>query len=260
MKLDGYLGASIDSVVFDSSVVNVYLYTGNQYNINKLTIYDETGLHILYQYIQPHLFKAKKHPNFITDIYEEFITKYENRGYPFSSIIPDTVNIESNSISISSRIWKGDQYVFNRVIIKGTTGISDKYIGQYLSIKMNDPYNEEKVKQIQDKINGLNFMTLIKKPDIEFREGKVDVYIYMKEKKSNLFSGILGLIPKSVDNESFHLTGDIKILLLNNINLGEQLALNWIGGIQNNQKLDLRLKIPYLFNSPIGVETFFFLE
>jgi hypothetical protein len=75
-----------------------------------------------------------------------------------------------------------------------------------------------------------------------------------------LFSGILGLIPKSVDNETFHLTGDIKILLLNNINQGEQLALNWIGGIQNNQKLDLRLKIPYLFNSPIGVETFFFLE
>lgn len=250
----GYQAASIDSTVIDSNEVNAYCFIGECYSVKSLIVYKEDTVDVLYSYTYRNLISGKRIIEDLNNSYEDLILKYENTGYPFAYIKPFKIEFEDSLINVSGILVKGDEYKVNDLIIKGTDRISESFIKGYLSIKKNSVYNEEKISQLNQKLQLLNFISTLKAPEIEFYDHKVDIYLYLGEKKSNLFSGILGIIPQSGVDLKMKFAGEVNINLVNVIKQGENLILNWNALSDKSQKLNASFSLPYMINTALGSE------
>ncbi len=256
----GYPAASFDSIIYDSLNVFAYFFAGKKYSTDTLIIFDDrnclifkSGSNIRYSVKQFTVESALK-------TFDDIIKENENNGYPFACIKPIEVKIKDSSIKISAVLERGNKFKINKLIIKGLERISLNFISTYLSINENDDYNEQKIAQIGKKLNDLNFIHQIKTPEIEFYDNKVDIYLYLEEKKANLFSGIIGIVPESETSQKIKLTGELNINLTNSLKQGENLVLNWNALSNRSQKLDMHFKFPYIFKTRFGTEIGFMLQ
>lgn len=256
----GYQTASIDSTKIDSNKVDAYCYLGNYYAVKSFIVYQEDTVEVLYSNTYRNLNSGRRIIDDLNNSYEDLIVKYENTGYPFAYIKPLRIEFEDSLINVSGILVKGDEFKVNDLIIKGTDKISGSFIKGYLSIKKNRVYNEETISQINQKLQLLNFITTLKAPEIEFYDHKVDVYLYLGEKKSSLFSGLLGIVPQSENDRKLKFAGEVKVDLVNVIKQGENLILNWNALSDKGQKLDASFSLPYMINTALGSEIGFKLE
>lgn len=243
----GYISASFDSVIFNNKEVKAFLYTGKKYT---------------FQITESKDIKTKTYNNYkFIEEYENIIKYYENNGYPFACIKPKNVKYaKNNKINIEIEIEKNKLTRINKLIIKGEPKISETFIKRYLSVFENDFYNESIISAISSKLENLNFVSQIRKPEIEFFGSKADVYIYLKEKKANNFNGIIGFIPDKNNENKLSFTGNINLLLINNLKKGEEISLNWNKTNKHSQKLNIATNMPYIFKSPFGTSLAFNLD
>ena len=249
----GFISASFDSVVFDSCKINAYLFIGKKYIVNKIVI---EGADLPGRKKNEISSKSFKKGIFNTDVllkmYDKIISEYENSGYPFAEIIPYDINLNDSTVSLKIKINIGNLIKINKIIIKGNSKISEKYMVRYLSLFKDDYYDERVISRINSKINELSFVSQIRLPEIDFYQDKADVYLYLNKKKANLFNGIIGFIPDKNNDYKLSFTGDIKIDLLNNLAGGEKISFHWVGTGNQSQKLNVGLNYPYMFNGSFG--------
>lgn len=261
LHTEGYISASFDSVVFDSTEINAYLYIGKKYIVKQIVI---EGVDFPGKKKFEISSKSFKKGIFNTDVllkmYEKIISEFEKSGYPFAEIIPYNVDLNDSTVSLKIKINAGRLTKINKIFIKGNSEISEKYMGRYLSLFKDDYYDESIVSRINSKINELSFVNQIRSPEIDFYEDKADVYLYMNKRKANLFNGIIGFIPDQNNDNKLSFTGDIKIDLLNNLKGGEKIRLHWIGKGNQSQKLNVVLNYPYMFNGPFGSSFNFMID
>ncbi len=253
---NGYLAASIDSVRFDSINVFTDIFIGEQYSWSSLD----------FSNLEPALLNElnlkKKKDNIVnlTELYNlkiEILSFYENSGYPFVEVKLGKFEIDSSLINATIEVEKGDFYTIDSIIIKGDPRISTNYIKRVLQIDNNIAFNQGKINGISKKINDLKFLKEIKSAEIEFREKGVDLYLYLEDKKANMFNGIIGFLPKNEETGELLITGELNLNLLNSFRGGEEIFLNWEKMESSTQKLDLGFMYPYLFGTNLGLDTDF---
>ncbi|MCD4793110.1 MAG: hypothetical protein K8R54_07760 [Bacteroidales bacterium] len=250
---EGYICASFDSVVFDSTDINAYLFIGKKYFVNQIIVEDTAHENKKRHEISSKGFKKNIfNTEVLLKMYYKTISEYENSGYPFAEIVPYDIDLNDSTVSLKIKINRGKLININELFIKGNSKISGKYMRRYLSLFKGDNYDESVISRINSKTGELSFISQIRKPEIDFYEDKADVYLYLNKRKANLFNGIIGFIPDKKNDDKLSFTGDIKINLLNNFNKGEKIGLHWTGAGNQSQKLDAGLYFPYMFNSPFG--------
>lgn len=255
----GYIAASTDSLVFDSLNVKAYFFIGKKYQILKI-ITSENDENIIRK-LNINFNKNKKtNPLQLINTYEKIIRYYENNGYPFAQIITNKVEFEEEKIKLNIKIDKNKQIFINQIIIKGTDKLPETFIKHYISISENDIYNEKLISEISSKIENLSFVSQIRKPEVEFIGNKANVYIYLKNKKANLFNGIVGFIPEKENDYKLSFSGNIKLKLTNNFSKGEEIFLIWNRAKKLSQKLKLKTNVPFIFKSPFGLNLNFSLD
>ncbi|MFN0031037.1 MAG: hypothetical protein ACKVOR_02645, partial [Flavobacteriales bacterium] len=88
---------------------------------------------------------------------------------------------------------------------------------------------------------------------VRFRQGTYELSLFLEKKKANTFSGILGLRPDEATGK-MNITGDAEIKLLNALNSGEELYMNWRKLQPQTQDILLRTSLPFLFGTPVGAD------
>lgn len=257
----GYISASFDSVIFDSVIARAYLFTGKEFttqHINNKGINPKLVNKLKLN--QKQISKNKLKPQELFNVYEQILEYYENNAYPFAKIIPKNVLIRDGHISLDIELQKNQKIKIHKVIIKGETKISAVFIKRYLSIFEEDDYNESVISEIGNKLNNLNFISQIRKPEVDFYGNKADIYIYLKDKKANKFDGVIGFIPDKENDYKLSFTGNINLYLINNLKKGEEMFLKWNRTKKLSQKLNIGTNIPYLFKSPFGTNFNFNLD
>jgi outer membrane protein assembly factor BamA len=254
LQLKGFLTATTDSIIVDSSLYHIFLHLGKTYKWTSLTnknideeILSKLGFRDKLYNKKP--FKEKQLQHFFNKV----LIYYENNGYPFAAIKLDSVNIESNNLSAQLSIKKNTHYKIDSLIIKGNATISDRYLKNYIKIKEGDIYNEEAIRNISDRIKELPFVVEEKQWKILFTEKKSKIILHLKKKQASRFDGILGVLPNE-ETGKLRLTGDIKLNLINSFHSGEKIELNWRAIQENTQNLNLNVVYPFLLNSPIGLD------
>ncbi len=257
----GYLTFSIDSIIFDSLKISAFVFVGFQYLNDSLiienipsAIMNRTGFGL--KSSNKNYFSLNEYIKFR----KEIIEYYENNGYPFVSIRFDSTIIKNQYIKGKLLVEKNDLIKIDSIVVKGNPKISRKYLNHYIQIKPGNLFNQLKINEIGKLIGELSYLEQAKPCELEFRKGKADVYLYLRNKPANFFNGMIGFASGTEENPDFQITGDINLLLVNSFKIGEKISFYWDKYNSQSQNLKIGFQFPYLFFIPLGIDFRFGLE
>ena len=176
------------------------------------------------------------------------------RGQLFSKVRIVNSVIKNQILYSELEIENTKKRIINKTIVKGYNDFPISFVNHYLNLNKNQVLNENKMNEISSKINQLNFVSEIKKPEILFSKDSTLLYIYLKKKQSNSFDGLINF---SSENKKLNFRGYLDLNLTNILNKGEEFSINWKNNSNNKQDFTLKTKIPYLFNSKFSSEASF---
>ena len=234
---NGFYTLKVDSIINDK----IYLNKGKNFRTiwvkNKLIFKNDS-------------YNPTKNLDSITS---KFLEENDQKGYSFShfKIIPK--GLHQNEQQIELIFDAGEIRKINGVKSIGYTKLSKGYIKHGLGLKNGKIFSEDALIKASNTLQNTAYIQQLQEPQTLFKPDSTIVYIYPKKIKSNVFDGILGF--GNDDEGKFKINGNVLLELNNVFNGLEQLRLNWIATANKNTTLDIRVKIPYLFKSPIGSET-----
>ena len=251
----GFLLFSVDSVSFNKSEVTVYGITGIKFNYMQLEINEDD------------LAFVKKHSRISEKIitkapispkeYERLINKLLgvclNNGHPFAKISLKNQVINNDVLSAELLIDRGKYFRWKKIHIKGDSSVSLKYVSSLLNIKEGDPYSEQRLMKISQLIQQVSFLQEIKPHDVLFTDKGPELYLYFKSNPISSVNGIVGFQPNPI-SKKIDLTGDLNLKLLNVLKRGESLNIRWQSIRDQTQSLLVNANMPYLFNTPFGID------
>lgn len=240
LKTIGYYTLKLDSV----RDLNVYLNKGKMYK--KVWIKNDT----IFQQNED-WFAVKNLDSLIQSVSDQ----YAERGFPFTEVKINPLGYKDGEAQIALDLQLFGARTIDGVNVEGYEKLSKGYIRYGLGLKKGNIYNESELRKISERMSFNPLIEEARPPQTLFNTDSTTVYLYVNKVKSNLFDGVLGFGNDA--NGDFQLNGNVKIELNNNFNGMERIRLNWIATPDKSTSLDLKVRIPYLFRSPIGTETQF---
>lgn len=193
---------------------------------------------------------------------EDVLTYAENNGYPLARVWLDSIRMEPDGgIDAVLRVDRGRFFVLNDLKIVGDVKLPAAYLANYLGMKPGGPYNREQVLRLRDQLRGLVFLESTGNPTVTFSSGKpgqeglATVNLFLKKKRASRFDFVIGLLPRSDNNDGrLLLTGSLSAAFQNALNYAERLSVEFERLKPETQRLDVQAGVPYLFGSPFGAE------
>lgn len=250
----GFLLANLDSLKSTNSLATAYFTLGNCFkwatlkkgNLDEVLV-NRVGFNEK-QY-RNQIYRPKE----IAKLLERILIEEENSGYPFAAVNLDSIEIREDTVSASIYLQVNKRCTIDSLIIKGTSQISRHYVYRLLGIRRGDTYNESRIKQISNRINGVPFLKEARTSEVYFSDKYTRLNVYIDSKKANRFDGVLGFLPNETTGKLL-ITGQATLKLSNSFNKGEVLDVDWQKLQAKTQNLKSRLQIPFLFRSPFGAD------
>ncbi|WP_299676876.1 BamA/TamA family outer membrane protein [uncultured Dokdonia sp.] len=192
---------------------------------------------------------------FAKAVLENLTTIASNSGNPFTSFqITSISKNKTGTLSGNLIIEKDLNRYADRIIINGYKNAPKGYLKYYARIKEGKIFNQKELLEQNERLNNLSFITSKKDPQVLFTKDSTTVYFYLERKINNRFDGFLGFATNEETNR-LQLDGYVDLILTNNLNYGETLLLNYKSDGDDQTQLNVKVTLPYLFKSPLGIET-----
>lgn len=187
---------------------------------------------------------------------------FENRGFPFASIRVESIFFFDDSIDtthyadIYFTFHLHQTSTIDEIKINGNTKTKDYVIIRNSRIKIGDPYSQIRIKDIPKLLNRLRFFEPVTEPNYYFNSnGRSVLEIFIKEKETNAFDGIVGYVPSSREGEKGFFTGFVNINLRNLFGTGRAASIKWQKEDRESQELEVKYFEPWLFDYPFNIHT-----
>ncbi len=251
---EGYLSASVDSVIGDSAKMTAFIFLGPRFTISHLDV-SEVDEDILSKTgFRDKLYTDRPlKPNMIGRFFDDALTYLENNGYPFATIRLDSIVAENNRVSAKVVVEKNKFITIDSIVILGDKiRLNKHYISNVIGIKPGSPYRENVVSKIGLLIAEDPFVKELSPFEVIFTDKSTRLVLILTKQKASNFDGILGIQPQGNTGKVI-ITGDVKLGLGNIVGLGEKLNLRWQRLRDKTQQINVSLDIPFLFRTPIGI-------
>ncbi|MES2617874.1 MAG: hypothetical protein V4613_08345 [Bacteroidota bacterium] len=257
----GYAACAIDSVVKRNDSIIVHTYIGQVYKIKGFSIAQHDIRKGAVISIGEKYTNSTLDTNGISAYANSVLTVYENNGYPFATIIVDSVITLQNKLGVYLSLDKGPLFLYDTVYIEGDRTVKKSFLSAYLGMKEGKPYNESTYRKAYDKLSQLPFIFPERFPQMVFiKGGKARPYLYLKKKKADQVNGIVGLAPTSATTSqasTLVFTGEFLLKLNNLFKSGKMLMINWKSFQARSQELKTAFNFPYIMGRPIGADVSF---
>ena len=254
IRNDGFMSASFDSIILDSTSCIAVLHLGVKYTNGTIRLDSIPESALAFAGL-----KNKKAGISILEFFKKrdmLISYFENNGYPFASIRLDSIKISPNAVNAIAVLCKNNPFIITSFVPKDYTQINNAFILSHIGLQLGKPFNESTIKSIPEAINELSFVEMVGKPLLLFKENNtVDIICALKKKSSNQFDGLIGFAPNPQNNFKLLVTGKISVDLNNILNYGELIKLDWQKLDAKSQKLTAGYDIKYLLKSRFGSES-----
>jgi len=192
-------------------------------------------------------------PKQVGRLFTDLLQRSENFGYPFARVWLDSIREEGAGLVAALRLDQGRMVRFDSIIVKGTARTNLRYLHASIGIRPGDVYNESLVRGVEQRLRELPFITQRERPYVQFTPDNTKLFLFLDEKKASSINGVLGLQPDAVTGKVV-LTGDLDLRLRNALKRGEAIDLNWRRLANATQDLKVHGNLPFLFNTPFGVD------
>lgn len=186
---------------------------------------------------------------------QKMLTYLEENGYPFAQMFLDSVTADTQTVSASLFLDKGDFIRFDTIEVIGDATVKGWFIARYLGIKKEAPYNELLIKNAAARLSQLTFVSATRTPMVYFVGATAKPVVYLTNRKSSSIDGIIGFAPGSDNNSNKLLvTGEVNLKLQNLFATGKTFDLSYRSFLSGSQELKTHVLWPYIFRSGIGLE------
>jgi hypothetical protein len=244
---NGFLYASIDSILSDSNNIKIYFFKGEKFFWNQISCKIDSSK----------AYKIDKFKHKIANIsklqkeMQNICKKFTNSGYPFAKAKIIFLEIKKNTINAQIQINKGRYVYFDSIYFdKKNLNISEKFLENFLDFKPHKAFNYEIVRNINKKMQNLDFIEIVSPAELEFHKKNVDLYLYPKKIKSNQISGIVSFT--NVNNK-FSIIGEASVNLVNIFKSADKINLTWKHTKTLSQNFNTNFLLPYLFGTKFGL-------
>ena len=250
----GYPSASVDSVYTNAKQTFIYLFLGYNYKgfklnvdivssqINQIPDFNNSSSNSLISFEE-----VKKKQRALVDF-------YASNGYPFATVTIKNVQINDSILTGSFNINKGPLYHIDSIRQYGKLKINKSFLYHYFSINKGSIYQDYKIKRVDKKLEDLDYLKVIQKPDVTMLGTGAILNLYLDPKRSSQFDVLVGLVPPPDANTKAHLTGDINLNLKNALKSGESILLNWQQLQKGSPRVNFGFVQPYFLNAPFGID------
>jgi outer membrane protein assembly factor BamA len=254
LRREGYLAASLDSLVMDGKDASAWVFVGPRFEWGTLSL-DSLDRKLLRKAgIRERDFAGKPvRSKKLASAQEKILQAYENNGYPFASLHISQPRLDGPMLSGNLRVAENGLFRIDTIHIKGEARISPAYLEKLTAVQTGDVYREDRIRNIPNRIRETTFLEEIRPFELEYFAGKVDVYTYLKKARANQFNGIVGILPNNEQTGRLLVTGDLHLSLVNPFGQGEQFYVAWRSLQPLSQELELNISWPYLFGSSVGI-------
>lgn len=236
----GFLASRTDSLVARSDTLLAFIDRGRAYG--SLVSFSAK------EQLRADTLSAK----LIAALGNRLIRPLENNGYPFATAFLEARLEDDSTVHLSTNAEPGPYIEFDSLVIRSEKPFSRAALGQYYQIRKGRPYNESIVTAISRKTEDLNYARMPQPPQVIFRDGRADVYVWLEDVKASRFDGIIGFQPDANTGRSV-LTGDLSLYLENALRRSEQIDFQWRRLQEQTQNLRLTGSLPYLLQTRLGV-------
>ena len=255
---EGYLAATADSFSISGDTLILLVDRGEQYKWLEIknSNVDEIALTVA-GFREKNFINRPLNYRKVASILNKTLVYYENHGYPFAQVKLDSMVQRDNQTQAVLKVEKGNFFKIDSVTWKGTARISKKYLYNYIGIKPGDVYNEATIRQMENRLKELPFVTSYKPSDVFLLDETALVRLYLNDRKASNFSGMVGFLPNNAESGKLLLTGEANLKLKNSLGRGESIDAEWRRLQVSTQSLNVRVAWPFIFNLPLGVDGIF---
>ena len=251
----GFSGASIDSIVTDSSFTSIQLYLGAKQKWLRLSTagidkkaMDEAGFN------NKNFENKPFDPGQINFLKNKILNYYEKNGYPFAAVFLDGITSKDSGVTALLTIKKGPLYHIDSISINGKINISNSFLQHYLSIPNGSIYNKEKLQRISKKLLELPYLKEQQPSELRMLGTGSILDVYLQPKRSSQVNFLVGFLPAGSEGGQLKLTGDVNLNLKNSLGTGETILVNWQQLQQKSPRLNLGFQQPFIFKSNFGID------
>lgn len=257
LQSKGYVTASIDEIVYDTSFAKIVLYVGDKYQWTGLDVKNIDPAVLQAIGWRDKSFTGK--PMNVEEInqwQEKILTYMENNGHPFAKVYLDSLQIDGENASAQLKLDKGPIYKIDSIRLYGNAKISNDFLQRYLDIRNGSIYSKEKLLRISRRIRELPYVEEEYPPKLIWLMSGSIVELYLKNKKSSQVNVLIGFLPNNdqLSSKKLLVTGEANLNLKNALGSGETIGLNWQQLQVKSPRLNIVYQHPYLFKTPIGVD------
>ena len=180
--------------------------------------------------------------------------KLANQGQPFLELqLTDIGKRDENNLSGQLEVRLKMKRKIDKIVIRGYEKFPKSFLKHMINIRTGMEYNLGDIRTKSEELSNLRFANQVRPPETLFTSDSTTLYFYVEKTKSNSFDGFLGFGTNEETNK-LQFDGYLNLNLVNSLNFGETLQLNYKSDENDQQTLNLRTQLPYLFKSPIGVD------
>lgn len=253
LHAQGFLAASVDSVVYNTNDCKIWVFRGAQYKWHALHVQAADSIVLRQIGYQPPLFNRQILANSysVEELTNKLLAYFENNGYPFAQIsFANVLLCRSSSIEAELKIDKGVYYTLDSVNVVGNVAIQKNFLYQHLQLLPGSAFSKAKLTSVMQKLAELPYLQPTKEWDITMLSNSYVLNVYVQPTKCNQANVLLGLLPSAnTTSNKLLLTGDANLVLNNTLGGGELLTLNWQQIQAASPRLVLYGHKPYVFNS-----------
>lgn len=245
VQQSGYFTPIVDSVHQQRNVFTAYFSLGYKTNIAALDIIKNSNINKKYIRIEK-----------LTSYIDSINNHLDKKGASFSEVKLENFLLKKDTLFGALNITESQKRNINKIIVKGYDKFPRSFLKYYFGINKNKTFSKNQLEIISAKSQLLPFAEEIRKPQTLFTKDSTILYLYLKKKNSNSVDAIVNFANKN-DDSGLLLNGNIDLHLNNVFNSGENLRLFWNQIANQNSQLELSTRNPYIFKSPIYLESAF---
>ena len=258
LKKNGFSLAEVQEFKrIDSLNYRVKIKKNSQFEFIKLSPYKGDFLESVNKILDNYLLEDRKIPmNSLNGLLINLSDFFYSKGFPFVEININYTEIEDSKTMVGRlEIISNEPRKIDGYVLKGYEKFPKKFIDKFLGVKIGDKLNIKKLKNSSNYINSLKFVRQNREPEILFTKDSSIVYFYIEKLKQNNFDGLLTLSSGESDSR-ISLDGYLKLFLLNSLNCGETIKVDYNSVDEGLKILKTNFKVPYVFNSDFSIESY----
>ena len=257
LKNNGFVLAEVEEFNrIDSLNYFVKIKKYSQFKFIKLDPYEGYFLESVNKILGKYVLNEKKiQLNSLNELLLDLSDFFSSQGFPFAEInITYSKIIDSKTILGKLKIKSNEVKKIDGYIFKGYEKFPKKFVEKFLRIKIGEKLDIKKLKNSSNYINSLQFVRQIKEPEILFTKDSSFIYFYLEKLKQNNFDGLVTLSSGESNNQIL-IDGYLKLFLLNPLNYGETIKINYSSVDEGFKILKANFQLPFIFNSDFSIES-----